>query len=121
VAVIHSAHLLEHFPLEETRRRLLPYWFHLLQPGGTFTVIVPDGETMLAEHAAGRLSFEELRLVVFGDQEYDGDFHFNMFSKTSLSNLLGDAGFTDVCVVEEGRRNGVCYEMEFSARRPSDA
>jgi hypothetical protein len=121
VAVIYSAHLLEHFPLEETRRRLLPYWLDLLEPGGTFTVIVPDAESMLAEHAAGRLPFEDLRLVTFGDQEYDGDFHFNMFSKTSLSNLLTGAGFTDVRVIDAGRRNGVCYEMELSARRPDHA
>jgi hypothetical protein len=121
VEAIRSAHLLEHFPLEELRRRLLPYWLDLLRPGGTFIAIVPDAETMLAEHAAGRMTFEELRLVTFGDQEYDGDFHFNMFSKASLTDLLTGAGFTDVCVVEEGRRNGVCYEMEFSGRRPADA
>jgi hypothetical protein len=121
VGVIRSAHLLEHFPLEELRRRLLPYWGELLQPGGTFIAIVPDAETMLAEHAAGRLTFEELRLVTFGDQEYDGDFHFNMFSKASLTELLSSAGFTDVRVIEEGRRNGLCYEMELSAQRPTDA
>lgn len=121
VGTIRSAHLLEHFPVEELRRRLLPYWFELLRPGGTLIAIVPDAETMLAEHAAGRMTFEELRLVTFGDQEYDGDFHFNMFSKASLTELLASAGFTDVRVVEEGRRNGVCYEMEFSAQRSADA
>jgi hypothetical protein len=121
VDVIRSAHLLEHFPVEELRRRLLPYWFDLLRPGGTFIAIVPDAETMLAEHAAGRMTFDELRLVTFGDQEYDGDFHFNMFSKSSLTELLTSAGFSDVRVVEEGRRNGVCYEMEFSGQRSADA
>lgn len=121
VQVIRSAHLLEHFPLEELRRRLLPYWFELLRPGGTFVAIVPDAETMLAEYAAGRMTFEDLRLVTFGDQEYDGDFHFNMFSKASLTELLSSAGFSEVRVVEEGRRNGVCYEMEFSGQRAADA
>ena len=116
---IHSAHLLEHFPLEELRRRLLPYWFERLRPGGVFTAVVPDAETMLAEHAAGRLSFEDLRQVTFGDQEYDGDFHFNMFSQESLSDLLRSVGFVAVEVIEAGRRNGVCYEMELRARRPS--
>ena len=44
---LRSSHLLEHFPQEELRRRLLPYWFSLLAPGGRFTAIVPDGEAMV--------------------------------------------------------------------------
>jgi SAM-dependent methyltransferase len=118
VAHIHSAHLLEHFPVEELTRRLLPYWCRLLRPGGTFSAVVPDSETMIEEYAAGRFSFDDLRLVTYGEQEYDGDFHFNMFSKASLCELLGAVGFTDVKVVESGRRNGACYEMEIEARRP---
>lgn len=118
VAHIHSAHLLEHFPAEELSRRLLPYWCRMLRPGGTFTAVVPDSEKMIEEYAAGRFSFDDFRLVTYGEQEYDGDFHFNMFSKASLCGLLGSAGFTDMKIVESGRRNGACYEMEIEARRP---
>jgi SAM-dependent methyltransferase len=118
VARIHSAHLLEHFPVEELSRRLLPYWFDLLRPGGIFTAVVPDAETMLQEYAARRLAFDELRLVTFGEQEYAGDFHFNMFSHGSLRGLLSEVGFVNVEMVEVGRRNGVCYEMEVAAERP---
>jgi len=118
VAVIHSAHLLEHFPIEELSRRLLPYWFNLLRPGGRLTAVVPDAETMVQEYAAGRMTFDELRLVTFGEQEYAGDFHFNMFSQSSLGELLSAAGFVNVEMAEVGRRNGVCYEMEIAAERP---
>ena len=118
VAQIHSAHLLEHFPVEELSRRLLPYWFNLLRPGGKLTAVVPDAETMLKEYAANRLTFDELRLVTFGEQEYAGDFHFNMFSQSSLRDLLSATGFVNVKIIEEGRRNGVCYEMEIAAERP---
>jgi predicted SAM-dependent methyltransferase len=118
VARIHSAHLLEHFPLEELRRSLLPYWTSLLRPGGLLTAVVPDAEAMIAEFSAGRMTFEELRLVTFGQQEYDKDFHFNMFSRTSIQALLEQAGLEDVRIVASGRRNGVCYEMEIEGRRP---
>jgi predicted SAM-dependent methyltransferase len=117
VSHIHSAHLLEHFPVEELRRSLLPYWTSLLRPDGLLTAIVPDTETMIAEFSAGRMSFEELRLVTFGQQEYDKDFHFNMFSQVSLRELFEEAGLEDVRFVAAGRRNGVCYEMEIEARR----
>ena len=119
VSEIYSAHLLEHFPVEELTRSLLPYWFSLLRPGGRFVAVVPDAETMLAEHAAGRMSFEDLREVTFGDQEYEGDFHFNMFSQRSLCQLLEAAGFADAEVTEAARRNGLCYEMEIVARKPA--
>jgi SAM-dependent methyltransferase len=120
VAEIRSAHMLEHFPVEELTRSLLPYWYSLLRPGGLFVAVVPDADTMLAEHAAGRLSFDELREVTFGGQEYEGDFHFNMFSHTSLCELLEKVGFSDVELREAGRRNGICYEMEVVARKPQD-
>ncbi len=115
---IHSAHLLEHFPIEELRRSLLPYWVSLLRPGGLFTAIVPDAEAMISEFVGGRMSFEELRLVTFGQQEYDQDFHFNMFSRVSICELLQQAGLHQVRIVESGRRNGVCYEMEVEGGRP---
>lgn len=118
LARIHSAHLLEHFPLEELRRSLVPYWISLLRPGGLLTAIVPDSETMISEFSAGRISFEELRLVTYGQQEYDKDFHFNMFSQASICELFEQAGLQDVRMVASGRRNGVSYEMEVEGRRP---
>jgi predicted SAM-dependent methyltransferase len=117
LAQVHSAHLLEHFPIEELRRSLLPYWSSLLRQGGLLTAIVPDSEAMIAEFTAGRISFEELRLVTYGQQEYDMDFHFNMFSRASLCELLEQAGLEDVRILASARRNGVCYEMEVQGRR----
>jgi predicted SAM-dependent methyltransferase len=118
VSAIHSAHLLEHFPLEDLTRSALPHWFSLLRPGGSFIAIVPDPATMMAEYVAGRMPFEDLRRVTYGDQEYGGNFHFNMFSHQSLCEILRQAGFSDVTLVESGRRNGICYEMEVRATKP---
>ena len=121
VEEIYAAHVLEHFPEEELRRVVLPHWNRLLGRGGLLTVVVPDAESMLHAHAAGELSFDDLRLVTFGLQEYEGDFHFTMFSHASLSHLLKEGGFTDVEVVEAGRRNGLCLEMVVQARTPTSA
>jgi len=118
VARIHAAHLLEHFTSDELALRLLPYWLDLLAPGGQFVAVVPDTEAMLAEHSAGSRSFEDLAMVVFGGQEYEGDFHFAMFSRDSLTAALRAAGYDDVAITASGRRNGLCLEMEVVARRP---
>jgi hypothetical protein len=114
---IFSAHLLEHFPQEELRRRLLPYWHSLLEPGGTFHAVVPDGEAMFAGLAVGTYPFEDFREVLFGGQDYEGDFHYNLFTPKSLSSLLAETGFADVRVVERGRRNGKCFEFEILASK----
>ena len=115
VAEICSAHLLEHFPLEQLRRELLPYWVSLLGPGGKFRVIVPDGAAMARAFAAQEYDFENFRQVTFGGQDYDGDFHFNMFSTETMKKLLTEAGFRSVDVVAEGRENGGCKEFEIVA------
>ena len=119
VTEIFSAHLLEHFPEEQLRRQLLPYWWSLLEPGGRFRAVVPDSDAMLAAYGSGSIGFQELRRIIFGDQEYEGDFHFNAFTPRSLTELLEKAGFVDIRVVEAGRLNGDCLEAEIEATRPA--
>jgi hypothetical protein len=112
VSELYSAHVLEHFPLEELRTVLMPYWVSLLRAGGQFVAVVPDMETMISEYMAGRFEFEELREVTYGTQEYEGDFHYNGFSQATLRTLLEAAGLSEVTIRASGRRNGMCYEME---------
>lgn len=116
IAAIHAAHLLEHFPQEALRRRLLPYWKSLLAPGGSLCAIVPDGAAMIAEAATGAYPFEDFREVLFGAQDYAQDFHYNLFTPDSLHALLADAGFRQIEVVDRARRNGRCFEFEIVAR-----
>jgi hypothetical protein len=118
VAEIYSAHFLEHFPVEELRRAVLPRLVALLREGGRFVAVVPDMETMIAECAAGRMPYDEFFESAYGGQEYEGDFHFAGFTAASLSKLLEEAGLSDVDVVVTGRRNGLCYEMRLEAVRP---
>ncbi len=118
VAEIRSAHLLEHFPQEELRRSLLPYWRSLLKAGGRFVAIVPDAAEMIAASARGEYDFERFREVFFGAQDYVGDYHYNMFTPESLLSLLQEAGFVKLEIIARGRRNGACFEFEISAAAP---
>jgi len=118
VSEIFSSHTLEHFPELELRRRLLPYWFGLLAPGGVFRAVTPDLAEMSKAYALGKISFDVLRAVAYGGQEYQGDFHFNGFSPQSLCRILDEAGFTDSKVVAKDRVNGDCIEFEVSALKP---
>jgi predicted SAM-dependent methyltransferase len=115
---IFSAHLLEHFPQEQLARQLLPYWRDLLRPGGVFRAVTPDIGSMLEGYGDGAIPYEHLREAIFGGQEYEGDFHFNMFTVDTLVKLLESAGFTDVDVEDRGRVNGHCLELQLVAHRP---
>lgn len=115
VQEIFSSHLLEHFPQEQLRRQLLPYYFGLTRNGGQFHAVVPDAEAMIREYTKGEYPYDEMREVLYGGQDYDGDFHFNMFTPASLSELLTEAGFVNPRIIAAGRKNGQCYEFEIAA------
>ena len=116
VAEIFSSHVLEHFPQEELTRKLLPHWHGLLRKGGVFRAVVPDGEAMIKAMAGGGMSYEDFREVLFGAQDYTGDFHFNLFTPQSLTDLLLAAGFGEVTIPARARPNGKCLEFEIAAK-----
>lgn len=118
VAEIRSSHVLEHFPQEMAMRDVLPHWRSKLAPGGTVRAIVPDGRAMLDALAAGSYAFGDFREVLFGAQDYEGDFHYNMFTPDSMADMLRLAGYVDVAAVRTGDRNGKCYEFEMTAAAP---
>lgn len=114
---IRSAHMLEHFPTARLEV-LLKYWFELLRPGGGFIAVVPDAESMIHSYVSGEIPWDQLKEVTFGGQEYSGDFHFTMFSQDDVAGLLASAGFSDIKVIDSGRPNGDCLEMEVVAYKP---
>lgn len=109
---IYSSHLLEHFSLEQLRRQLLPQWCELLAKGGELRAVVPDAQAMLEAYAKHEIPFSELHLVMYGGQEYEGDFHFTMFTPESLVELFVEQGLENVHIEARKRRNGLCYECE---------
>lgn len=114
---IFAAHLIEHFPQRYLQDVLLPYWRSLLGADGVLRLVLPDAQAMLNAYAEGDMSFDDLALVTFGKQDYDGDFHFVMFSPESIMELLRAAGFEAVELVASNRVNGLCREMELKATR----
>jgi predicted SAM-dependent methyltransferase len=118
VSEIFSAHLVEHFPQERMRRQLLPYWRDLLGRGSAFRAITPDAAAMIAAVGRSGYPFDDFREVLFGAQDYEGDYHYNLFTPESMRGLLEEAGFRDIEVPVSGRRNGKCFEFEIVAARP---
>ena len=109
---IFLSHVAEHF----TERRLielLRYWFSLLKKDGKIVIIVPDIAAMTRQYVAGELSWQNLRQVILGGQDYNSDYHFNAFSvdymEEVVNRALPDATYElKACA----RKNGECLELE---------
>jgi hypothetical protein len=113
--LIHAAHLLEHFPRRYLLDVVLPHWRSRLTPAGVLQLIVPDTQAMLDAYQRGEMTFETLALVTFGGQDYDGDFHYAMYTPEDLRSLLFKSGFERVDILAQDRPNGLCREMELHA------
>lgn len=116
VGEIASFHLVEHFREQQLRQSLLPYWRSLLRPDGTLRVVCPNWAAMIERLQAGKMPFKVFKTLTFGLQDYDGDDHFAMYTPASLEDALRQAGFSDVELVAAERQNGMCPEMEFTAK-----
>jgi hypothetical protein len=118
VAEIRSSHLVEHFTSHILDRVLLPHWSTLLKPGGVLTTVAPDGDAMLRAVNSGEMTFDDFKEVLFGGQDYDGDFHYNLVSPQSFARALERAGFVEITEEYSGKRNGKCFEFKILAKKP---
>jgi predicted SAM-dependent methyltransferase len=89
----------------------------LLKAEGTLRVAVPDAEGMIQAYGRGDYTFENLKTVTYGGQDYPGNFHYTMFSRESLQSLLREAGFIVGEYAVLARPNGLCLEMEIQAKK----
>lgn len=112
---IYAAHLLEHFEDSYLKDELIPYWYKLLKPNGKMRIIVPNIGAMIEDYSKGITPFSQLKEIIFGGQEYSGNYHYTMFNEDKLVSLLRNCGFNKVNVIESARKNGLCKEMEIEA------
>jgi hypothetical protein len=80
VSEIYASHLIEHFSDRALIDTILPHWKEILKPKGRLILITPNADAMMNQYQEGTISFDKLREIIFGGQEYDGDFHFTMIS-----------------------------------------
>ncbi|MEH2177365.1 glycosyltransferase [Nostoc sp.] len=115
VAEIYNAHVIEHFTEYEIINHILSYWYELLKTGGKMVIVCPDAKSMIVDYVNGQFSWDNLRKVTYGSQDYQGNYHYNMYTPEDLSQILSTCGFKDIKVVDTKRVNGLCYEMEIHA------
>lgn len=114
---LYLAHVIEHFSEIDMEKFILPYWHKLLKVNGKIRIVCPNWEAMLSGYSQGTISFEVLKEITFGSQEYEGNQHYNMFSPASLVEMMRKIGFSEITIISESRQNGLCLEMEIEGVR----
>ncbi len=102
VSHLRACHVLEHFPYGETVNVLL-LWKNLLVPGGSIHIEVPNLAWQVRACAAGEINSEEFVYFAYGEQNYEGNFHYAAFDEPLLRKRLEEAGFTNVGIVDIGQ------------------
>lgn len=88
---LHAQHIIEHFPREAVGG-VLRRWVELLQPGGSILVVTPNIGYIADGYMRGTISTGEAVTRLYGEQNYPGNFHFHLFDRGSLMDLMREAG-----------------------------
>lgn len=88
---IYSSHALEHIP-QKMVIPTLSEWKRVLKPGGTIILRVPDLEWCCKHWLANQNTGWDM-MVLFGNQNHDGEFHKTGFSERILKMYAFTVGF----------------------------
>jgi len=94
VDLVYSAHVLEHF----TRSHLpvvLKEWNRVLKKGGVLRISVPNFQSIIEIYEKTK-NLNDVIGPLFGRQDYLYNFHYNVFDMDALSNVLSEAGFSNI-------------------------
>jgi len=95
VNTIYMCHSLEHIPLHS----VLPFLCicrRLLIDGGSLYISVPDFSVLASLYLSGRVPLSMIVRAIHGGQEYEGNLHYVSFDLTFLSDILLQAGFSQI-------------------------
>jgi len=101
LGAVYASHVLEHFPMRETRR-VLAEWYRVLRPEGRLIINVPDLDwaCLAWRHPALRTEYfrhdEKFLEIFYGGQDEPGEWHYTAFSASRLRGLLYQIGFYHV-------------------------
>ena len=99
--LIYASHVLEHTPMINLETILLE-WKRVLKVGGTLRIGVPNFDTILRIYNDNNNDINLIWRPLMGGQEYRENFHFSVFNKNFLAQLLVKCGFNNVRNWEPG-------------------
>jgi len=94
VDLIYCAHLLEHFPRNQTIE-ILKRWYKILKPGGILRCSVPNLDIIFRHYLLYK-DLEKLMSLIYGSQQNEYQFHKAGWTFETLKPILMGVGFFNV-------------------------
>lgn len=101
---VYCCNIAEHFCRAEFTS-LFKEWWRIICVGGWIDVIVPDIENVLDSWR--EMPFPRVLDALYGAQKFEGDFHYNGFTVTTLTHALRKVGFSHFPLVRHYVFDGV--------------
>jgi predicted SAM-dependent methyltransferase len=94
VDLIYASHVLEHFSHKVTSS-VLSEWRRLLKTGGEIFISVPDYKKLSSIYTISG-DIDKVKIFIMGSQSNPFDFHKNIFDISSMTDILEQAGFSNI-------------------------
>lgn len=111
---ILASDIIEHFPIAKTVEILLE-WKRVLKKGGLIEFRLPNLAAICKQYFAGGGNARNVSWLLYGGQDYPGNFHYVGFDRRLFKEECNKAGLQEVTYTEEG------YNMVVRYRRLTDA
>lgn len=91
---ILASDIIEHFPVDNTPD-ILKEWRRVLKPGGCIELRLPDLKAICTKYVNGQANAVLTSWLLFGGQDYPGNFHYVAFDRDSLRSVIEPVGFKE--------------------------
>lgn len=109
---IRASHVIEHIQSWEIMDTILE-WKRVLKKVGLLRIYCPDANVISVAYVKRLIDSREFSRLMFGNQDYEENCHKVAYDRTSLDNLLEEAGFE--IVGRETRPNAYLYDLGVQA------
>jgi len=104
VDFILASDVLEHFPKAKCHG-ILKDWVRVLRSGGQIHVRVPNIELICEKLYKNILPDDILIELIYGGQNNHGNFHYNAFTKATLTAAMRGAGCSEIARIWDSDHN----------------
>lgn len=92
---IYACHILEHFSRFDNEK-VLSEWNRVLKRGAILRISVPNFEAIVHEYIEGEKALDNIIGLLYGGQNYDYNYHFQVFDFSQIEKILINTGFENV-------------------------
>ena len=92
---ILASDIIEHFPISETPN-IITEWRRVLKPGGLIEFRLPNLRAICTKYVSGIHDAKLTSWLLYGGQDYIGNFHYVGFDRQFLNAVIAPIGFEEV-------------------------